>query len=126
MRIRKSRRVQRPRIAWMLRTIVFTVLTLAQMGNALAIRSARDSLFQIGIFSNRALISSVALTFALQLGVIYWPPLQSIFKTTALTAVELLSCIALSTIVFWAVEAQKFLLRSRHKNHQQESDFDID
>ena len=94
------------------RTIVFTVLTLSQMGNALAIRSARDSLFRIGIFSNKALISSVALTFGLQLGVIYWPPLQSIFKTTALTAVELLSCIALSTIVFWAVEAQKLLPRS--------------
>ena len=97
------------------RTIVFTVLTLAQMGNALAIRSARDSLFQIGIFSNRALIGSVALTFGLQLGVIYWPPLQSIFKTTALTAVELTSCIALSTIVFWAVEGQKLLLRSRRR-----------
>ena len=91
------------------RTIVFTVLTLAQMGHALAIRSARDSLFQIGIFSNKALISSVALTFGLQLGVIYWPPLQNIFKTTALTAVELLLCIALSTVVFWIVEVQKLL-----------------
>lgn len=100
-----------PEAHW--RTIVFTVLTLSQMGNALAIRSARDSLFRIGIFSNRVLISSVALTFGLQLGVIYWPPLQAIFKTTALTGVELLSCIALSTIVFWAVEAQKFLLRAR-------------
>ena len=97
------------------RTIVFTVLTLAQMGNALAIRSTRDSLFQIGIFSNRALISSVALTFGLQLAVIYWPPLQSIFKTTALTASELLMCIALSTVVFWAVEAEKLLLRWRRE-----------
>lgn len=95
------------------RTIVFTVLTLAQMGNALAIRSARNSLFQIGIFSNRALIGSVVLTFGLQLAVIYWPPLQKIFKTTSLTIVELISCIALSTIVFWAVEGQKWLLRSR-------------
>ena len=37
------------------------------VGNALAIRSARDSLFQIGVFSNRALVGSVALTFGLQL-----------------------------------------------------------
>jgi Ca2+-transporting ATPase len=95
------------------RTIIFTVLTLAQMGNALAIRSNRDSLFQIGIFSNRALIGSVALTFGLQLLVIYWAPLQRIFKTTSLTAMELVSCIALSTVVFWAVETQKLLLRRR-------------
>ncbi len=93
------------------RTIVFTVLTLAQMGNALAIRSFRDSLFRIGVFSNKALIGSVALTFALQAAVIYWPPLQSIFKTTALPVGELLICIALSTAVFWAVELQKLILR---------------
>ena len=95
------------------RTIVFTVLTLGQMGNALATRSARDSLFTIGVFTNKALVGSVGLTFALQLGVIYWPPLQSIFKTTALTATELVLCIALSTTVFWAVEAQKLLCRRR-------------
>jgi Ca2+-transporting ATPase len=33
-------------------TMVFTTLVLAQMGNALAIRSGRESLFTIGIFSN--------------------------------------------------------------------------
>lgn len=95
------------------RTIVFTTLTLAQMGNALAIRSERDSLFRIGVFSNLALIGSVALTFALQLAVIYWAPLQNIFRTTALTGSELLLCIGLSTIVFWAVELQKMVSRSR-------------
>ena len=95
------------------RTIVFTVLTLSQMGNALAIRSSRDSLFRIGVFSNKALIGSVALTFGLQMAVVYWPPLQSIFKTTALPAAELIVCIALSTIVFWAVEAQKLSSRSQ-------------
>jgi Ca2+-transporting ATPase len=93
------------------RTIVFTTLTLAQMGNALAIRSDRDSVFQIGVFSNRALIGSVALTFALQLAVIYWPPMQNIFKTTALSASELVLCMVISTVVFWGVEAQKWLAR---------------
>ena len=102
------------------RTIVFTVLTLTQMGNALAIRSSHDSLFRIGVFSNRALVGAVALTFGLQMAVVYWPPLQSIFKTTELTAVELVSCIALSTIVFWAIEAQKWLSRSRSRTSDQQ------
>jgi Ca2+-transporting ATPase len=93
------------------RTIIFTVLTLSQMGNALSIRSHRDSLFRIGIFSNRAMISAVVMTFILQLAVIYWPPLQALFDTTSLSVGELLACIVLSSIVFWAVELQKWLLR---------------
>lgn len=95
------------------RTMIFTVLTLAQMGNAMAIRSDRESLFQIGVFSNRPLIGSVALTLVLQMGVIYWPPLQGIFKTAPLSGVELLMCVALSTLVFWAVECQKWAGRRR-------------
>lgn len=93
------------------RTTVFTVLTLTQMGNAMAVRSTRDSLFRIGVFSNMPLIGSVLLTFALQLAVIYWAPLQKIFDTTALTLNELLLCIALSTTIFWAVEGKKCLRR---------------
>ena len=100
------------------RTLIFTVLTLSQMGNAMATRSSRNSLFQIGVFSNVTMIGSVALTFALQIAVIYWPPLQQIFKTTALSAGELAACLALSAVVFWAVELQKFMLRlrGRYKN----------
>ena len=41
------------------RTIAFTTLTLAQMGNALATRSSRDTIFQIGLFTNKALLGSV-------------------------------------------------------------------
>ncbi len=95
------------------RTVVFTVLTLSQMGNAMAIRSERDSLFRIGVFSNRALVGSVALTFALQMAVIYAPPLQNVFRTTALTAGELLACVGLSSVVFWMIEASKLVARAR-------------
>jgi len=93
------------------RTIIFTTLTLAQMGNALAVRSARDSLFTIGLRSNPLMLGSVLLTFALQLVLIYWAPAQAVFKTTALGAGELLLCVALSTVVFWAVELRKRVAR---------------
>jgi len=95
------------------RTIIFTTLTLAQMGNALAVRSARDSLFTIGLRSNPLMLGSVLLTCVLQLVLIYWAPAQAVFKTTALGAGELLLCIALSTTVFWAVELQKLVTSSR-------------
>ena len=97
--------------AW--QTILFTTLALSQMGHALAIRTGRDSLFTVGLLSNKPLLGAVALTFVLQLAVVYFPFAQSVFKTTGLTVEHLLLSLALSTVVFWAVEAEKWLLR-RH------------
>ena len=94
------------------RTLVFTVLTFSQLGNAMAIRSEKESLFSRGIFSNPMMVGSVVLTFALQLAVIYWAPLQNIFRTTALSAGELAACLLISTIVFWAVELHKRIRRA--------------
>jgi Ca2+-transporting ATPase len=95
--------------AW--QTMVFTTLCLAQMGNALAIRSDTYSLFSIGVFSNPALIGAVVLTFALQLAVVYVPFLQTIFQTVALSLPELAICLGASTLVFWAVEVVKWIAR---------------
>ena len=94
------------------RTIVFTVLTLSQMGNAMAIRSSRDTLFRIGVLSNYAMVGSVALTFVLQMAVIYLPPLQAVFKTAPLSLTELLGCLLLSTGVVWVAEAKKIFCPS--------------
>jgi Ca2+-transporting ATPase len=94
------------------RTMVFTVLTMSQMGNALAIRSERDSLFRIGLFSNVVLLAAVTLTFILQMVVIYAPPLQKIFQTSSLSGGELIVCMLLSTVVFFAVETAKWIRRS--------------
>ncbi|WP_166829636.1 cation-translocating P-type ATPase [Thalassoroseus pseudoceratinae] len=93
------------------RTIVFTVLTFSQMGHVLAVRSHKESLFQQGLFSNKLMLAAVSLTFALQLGVIYVPFLQNVFRTTALNLQDLLICLAISTLVFWAVEVQKWWIR---------------
>jgi len=92
-------------------TMVFTTLTLSQMGHALAIRSSRDSLFKIGLFSNKALLGAVLLTFILQLAVVYLPFMQEIFKTVALPPATLLISLGLSTVVFWGVELEKWFLR---------------
>lgn len=92
-------------------TMVFTTLTLSQMGNALAVRSERDSLFRIGLFTNKAMLFSVLLTFVLQVAVIYVPFLQSVFNTAALSLEDLLISLALSTVVFFSVEFVKWTLR---------------
>ncbi len=47
-------------------TMVFTVLCLTQLGHVLAIRSERESLFTMGLFSNKPLLGAVALSFVFQ------------------------------------------------------------
>jgi Ca2+-transporting ATPase len=92
-------------------TMVFTVLTLSQMAHVLAIRSERESLFRQGLWSNRPLLAAVALTFALQMAVIYLPALNAVFSTAPLSASELLTCLLLAATVFVAVEIEKALVR---------------
>jgi Ca2+-transporting ATPase len=95
-------------------TMVFTTLALSQMGNALAVRSDRDSLFRLGLRSNMALVGAVLLTVLLQAAVVYVPFLQDIFGTHALSWSQLGISLALSAIVFVAVEIAKWV-RRRHE-----------
>jgi Ca2+-transporting ATPase len=92
-------------------TMAFTVLTLSQLGHVLAIRSEKESLFSIGFFSNIPMAAAVIATFMLQMATIYVPALNPIFKTEPLSIGELAFCLALSSIVFIAVEIEKWLVR---------------
>jgi Ca2+-transporting ATPase len=92
-------------------TMVFTVLTLSQMANVLAIRSERDSLFRQGLLSNLPLLGAVLITVALQIMIIYVPLLNPIFKTAPLTVPELTACVLLSGVVFVIIEIEKWVAR---------------
>ncbi|HAK88332.1 MAG TPA: calcium-translocating P-type ATPase, PMCA-type [Nitrospiraceae bacterium] len=94
-------------------TMVFTVLCLSQMGHVLAIRSDSESLFSQGLFSNKPLLGAFLLTFALQMATIYVPFMNPIFKTEPLSFNELMFTLALSSVVFFAVEIEKFFRRKK-------------
>ena len=96
-------------------TMLFTTLTLSQLNLALAVRSERKSLFAVGLLSNPYLAAAIGASVLLQMGVVYAAPLQAIFETVPLTAADLGICLAVSTATFWALEAEKFLLRLQHK-----------
>jgi Ca2+-transporting ATPase len=53
------------------------------------------------------------LTVALQFAIIYTPWLQDIFHTGALSGKEILLCVGLSSLVFWAVEMEKMFARRK-------------
>jgi P-type Ca2+ transporter type 2C len=92
-------------------TVVFTVLTVSQLFHALAVRSETASLFRLGLFSNPPLLGAVALTVLLQLAVIYVPLLNAVFHTRPLPLFDLVLCLVLSSLVLFAVEIEKVLMR---------------
>ena len=93
------------------RTLIFSTLTFGQMANVLAVRTGKESLFRAGIMSNRPLLIAVLLTCVLQLAVIYVPFLQTVFKTVPLSAGQLGMCLAFSSLIFWALETEKLVLK---------------
>jgi len=94
-------------------TMVFTVLCFSQLGNVLAIRSENESLFKQGLLSNKPMLGALALTMGLQMATIYVPILNPVFHTAPLRLHELLLTLALSSIVFLAVEAEKLVHRKK-------------
>jgi Ca2+-transporting ATPase len=95
--------------AW--QTMAFTTLTMAQMGNALAVRSERHPLWKIGLFSNRLILGAVLLTLVLQLAVVYLPFFQNIFNTMPLSVGDLAISLGFSVLVWFGVEVYKLISR---------------
>jgi Ca2+-transporting ATPase len=99
--------------AW--QTMVFTTLTIAQMGNALASRSESQTLLEAGVFRNKMMLGAVLLTFVLQLGVVYLPFLQDIFGTQSLTMLELGISFGASLLVMLVIDTVKVIRRKINK-----------
>jgi len=111
-----SYRAYGPNGPW--RTMVFTTLCLAQMGHALAARSDRP-LIQVAPFSNPWLLWAVVLTTALQMALLYVPPLAKFFGTVPLSGHDLAICIGFSLLLFLYLELEKVwrLWRRRSQSH---------
>ncbi len=96
-------------------TIVFNFLCVSQLMHVLVIRSESQSLFSIGLFSNKPLIGAVLLALLLQIVITYTPFLQPIFQTEALTLNEFILVVAAASIIFFVAEAEKILSRRKGK-----------
>lgn len=94
---------------WHWQTMVFSVLAFSQLGHVMAVRSNRMFLFQQGFLSNKPLLLAIGLTFLLQMGVIYLPFMNPIFRTEPLDLQELLFSGAMALVVFHAVELEKLI-----------------
>jgi len=89
--------------------MVFTFLAFAQVFQALASRSSKDSLFKMGVMSNPLLAAIAALVVALQLAVLYIPFLSGFFDVKPLSIYNLSISAGTGVLVFVAMELEKFI-----------------
>jgi Ca2+-transporting ATPase len=89
------------------RTAAFIVLSCSQLFHAFNCRSMTESLFKIGILTNKKLILATAASFLVQMLVVYVPLLQKIFRTEPLGGFDWLLVVAISSFPLWAMEIVK-------------------
>src|SRR3972149_3892670 len=89
-------------------TMIFTSLAFMQVFHALAARSAKESLFKMGLLSNPWLAGMVLLVVVLQLAVLYVPTLSKFFEVISLSGCDLSIAAAAGVIVFTVMELGKW------------------
>ncbi len=98
-------------------TIAFTTLVMFQLFAVMSSRSLHSSFTKLNPFSNKWLLGAVLLSFAMQLAVVYWPPLQSVFGTVPLSAADWVKILGISSLGFIVMEISKFFVVKIENNN---------
>jgi Ca2+-transporting ATPase len=93
------------------RTAALATLACSQLFHAFNCRSMKVSLFKLKIFSNPQLVYATGLSFLLQMAIIYVPVFQPVFKTKALSTLDLGMIMVFSSLPLWIMELVKALNR---------------
>lgn len=91
------------------RTMAFATLITSELLRSYSARSIKDTIFSIGVFSNRKLVIATVFSFALMLIVMEIPILRELFKLTPLGLREWTVIIVASLIPLVLGEIQKII-----------------
>ncbi len=89
------------------RTVAFTAMAAFQWFQAFNARSSLQSVFSIGLFSNRSLLAGVGAAILLQIAAIHTPIGQKLLGTTGLSLVDWLLILMVSGLIGVADEIFK-------------------
>jgi len=92
-------------------TIALTVLAVTQWFNVWNVKSEKKSIFATKWLDNKYLAWSTLIVVLLHIMIIYFPPMQKIFHTTALSLYEWGIIIGVSLSVIVVEEIRKFIYR---------------
>jgi magnesium-transporting ATPase (P-type) len=94
-------------------TMTQAAIVAGQVANGFGCRTERESLFKIGLFTNRFLVIGELIGIGIILVISYVPFVADIFKTGPLTLADW-GFLAISAVVlFFAEEARKWVLRRK-------------
>jgi Ca2+-transporting ATPase len=92
-------------------TMMFAGIVVAQVGNVIASRTRRVSILKKSLTSNKWIWPSIAAQLSILSALVYVPPLQRFFGTTALGFNNWIFLLSLAVVVVIAEEVRKFLTR---------------
>jgi Ca2+-transporting ATPase len=99
-------------------TMAFNTFVLFQFFNILNVRSDRFSVFSRATLRNRRLWIALAAVLVLQVAVTHFGPMQRLFDTTSITAVQWLICIGVAASVLVVEELRKGVRRVQLQDDQ--------
>lgn len=99
-------------------TLVQAGIVVSQFFNALTVRTERESITRAGLFSNPWLLAAGAFGIGLMAAISYLPPLQALFHTAPLSAIDWAVLAALGALLLAADEGRKAWLRRRNATAQ--------
>jgi calcium-translocating P-type ATPase len=94
-------------------TMVHAAIVVGQVFAGLTLRAERESLFRLGLLTNRQLLVGEAFGVGVILAISYAPPLQAVFHTAPLAAGDWLALAGFGALVLAADETRKAWLRHR-------------
>lgn len=97
------------------RTAAFITLSMTQLFNMITMRSLHHSVFEIGLFTNKAVNWVFLASLVLMFSVLYVPQLQQVFSFVPLTLLELGQLAVVSFAVFITAEGVKKLFPAGSK-----------
>ncbi|NLE03878.1 MAG: cation-transporting P-type ATPase [Crenarchaeota archaeon] len=98
-------------------TMTFAGIVVAQIGNVLACRTSRQSIFKTSIRTNKWIVYGIIAQLTILATLIYVPPMQEFFGTTALAIGDWIFLFALAGVVIVAEEIRKFFTRRFTKSN---------
>jgi P-type Ca2+ transporter type 2C len=96
-------------------TMTLAGIVAAQVGAVFGCRTERNSIVQVGFFTNKLVLIGIAVELLLLGLLVYVPLLQGIFNTAPLSLIDWLVVFTWAPLIFLLDEARKAMLRKRER-----------